>query len=274
MNLELAALHAPSQPPTEGSGQPPAKDKATSSGLMPEVVSELAEPHSVGTEAQEVVRWAHRRFGRDVILSSSFGADSALMLHLVSQIIPNIRVVFIDTGYLFKETYLFAEELQKKLGFELIVYTPQMTPARQEALYGKLWEQGEEGVRKYLQLNKIEPMQRALSELGVKAWIAGLRSTQTEHRQNLNKVGLQDGRIKIHPILDWSRERVDEYLKEHDLPRHPLYEQGYRSIGDWHSTIPVAPDQDERAGRFLGAQKECGLHLSAEANTSLSSSHL
>src|SRR5690606_5064688 len=133
-----------------------------------------------------------------------------------------------------------------------------------EALYGNLWEQGDEGVRRYLEINKVEPMQRALKELGARAWLAGLRSQQTDHRKGLSRVGIQDGFVKIHPILNWTRKQVDEYISAHELPKHPLVAQGYRSIGDIHSTIPVLPGDDERSGRLLGTKKECGLHLSAE----------
>ncbi len=280
MNLELAALHsvaplatpaserpAPGIPPS-GKSNGSASERGT--GEASDAIRELGEAAS----AEEVIRWAHRRFGRQLALSSSFGADSAVMLHLASSIVPGIKVIFIDTGYLFPETYRFAEELERRFNIDLQVYAPKITPARQEALYGELWEQGEEGVRRYLAINKVEPMQRALQELGIKAWMAGLRATQTEHRRQLTKVGLQDGRVKLHPILDWDRAQIDAYLKTHDLPRHPLYEKGYRSIGDIHSTIPVGSGEDERAGRFLGQKKECGLHLSAEQNTSLSSSKL
>ena len=225
-------------------------------------------------DALDVVRWVHEQFPGEVALSSSFGADSAVMIHLVTQVIPDIPVVFIDTGYLFPETYQFAEQLRERFKLNLAVYSARMTTARQEAVHGRLWEQGDDGVRQYLAINKVEPMQRALDELGVKAWLAGLRATQTEHRRNLETVGEQNGRVKVHPILGWDKEQVESYLVSHALPRHPLYTQGYRSIGDWHSTWPVAPDEDDRAGRALGQKKECGLHLTQEENTSLSSSGL
>lgn len=224
--------------------------------------------------AEDLVRWAHRRFGSDLVLSSSFGADSAVMLHLVTQIVPGIRVVLIDTGYLFAETYRFAEELREAFKFELVVYSPLITAARQEALYGRLWEDGEAGVQRYLEINKVEPMKRALNELGAKAWLAGLRTEQTEHRKSLARVEIQDQRVKAHPLLHWSRNQVDAYLSAHNLPKHPLVSQGYRSIGDVHSTIPVIEGQDERAGRLLGAKKECGLHLSDEERASLNAARL
>ena len=276
MNPSASLLHLPrdSAPDSQSYLAPMAAADAcalteTARGLA-ETVHEVDEQAS----AEDLVRWAARRFGQDLLLSSSFGADSAVMLHLVTQIVPGIRVLFIDTGYLFPETYTFAEELREKLRFELVVYSPLMTAARQEALYGNLWEQGDEGVARYLEINKVEPMQRALRELGAKAWLAGLRGGQTEHRKSLSRVGFQDGCVKIHPLLHWSRKNVDEYIETHDLPKHPLVAQGYRSIGDTHSTIPVLEGDDERSGRLLGAKKECGLHLSSAERTSFDASRL
>ena len=107
--------------------------------------------------ASDRVRWALDQFPGQVALSTSFGVQSAVMLHLVKRIDPRIPVVFIDTGYLFPETYLFAEQLTERLGLNLKVYAPTLTPARQEALYGKLWEQGVEGLEKYGRINKVEP---------------------------------------------------------------------------------------------------------------------
>ena len=155
-------------------------------------------------------------------------------------------------------------------------YSAPMSSARQEALYGRLWEQGEEGVKRYLQINKVEPMQRALDELGARAWMAGLRSEQTQHRAGLRRIEVQDGRTKIHPILTWTEEQMDAYMQRYDLPHHPMVEQGYRSIGDHHSTIPTTDDMDPRDGRILGKTRECGLHLplTAEQNQSLKSSGL
>lgn len=229
-----------------------------------------------GAPAEEIVAWAHQTFGDTLIMTSSFGAESALMLHLVTRIVPRIPVVFLDTGYLFPETYQFAEELTKRFDLDLRVYTPRYTAARLEALFGRLWEGDDKDIERYGWITKVEPMDRALRELGARAWIAGLRRTQTEFRKQLRVVELQDGIIKVHPILAWSKEKVRRYMAEHDLPYHPLYRFGYRSIGDVHSTVPTAVDQDERDGRLLGPKRECGIHLprTPEENASLKSSGL
>ncbi len=226
--------------------------------------------------AERVIQWAHDTFGNRLVMTSSFGAQSALMLHLVTRVVPHVPIILIDTGYLFPETYRFALELTERLNLNLKVYTPQVTTGWLEAVHGRLWEQGEQGESRYLQITKVEPMQRALRELNVQAWLAGLRREQTDHRATLRPVEQQDGRYKIHPVLHWTTKDVHDYLKKHDLPYHPLYEQGYASIGDVHSTKPITEGQHEREGRFSGLRQECGLHLpsSSEENESRNSSNL
>jgi phosphoadenosine phosphosulfate reductase len=232
---------------------------------------------ALGTSTPEVlIEWASQRFGDKLIASTSFGATSAVMLHLVHKVAPRTPIICVDTGYLFPETYQFAEDLIKRLELDVHFYAARISPARQEALYGKLWEQGEEGVNRYLQINKVEPMQRALHDLGAEGWMAGLRSEQTEHRAGLHRIDRQDGRVKIHPILHWTDDEMTAYMERHDLPYHPMVQQGYRSIGDHHSTIPTTADMDPRDGRILGKTPECGLHLplTEEQNQSLKSSGL
>ncbi len=220
-----------------------------------------ANARLAGADAEAVIAWAFDAFGERLVMSSSFGAHSAVMLHLATRVAPGIPVIFLDTGYLFPETYQFAEALRERFDLRLEVYGPRMTAARQEALFGRLYDGDEQDLRRYHQMNKIEPMQRALRELDAKAWLAGLRSDQTEFRAGLRKVELQDGTYKVHPILDWTKADVEAYMDAHDLPLHPLYVWGYKSIGDVHSTVPVEPDQDDRAGRMLGEKRECGIHL-------------
>jgi phosphoadenosine phosphosulfate reductase len=212
--------------------------------------------------AEDVIAWAADTFGEQLITTSSFGATAALMLHLVARVAPKTPVIFLDTGYLFPETYQFAKRLEDELGLRVEVYGPKMTAARQEALYGRLWEGSEEDLARYQAINKVEPLQRALRELQAAGWIAGLRASQTEHRAGLRKVELVDGIYKVHPVLTWSKQDVADYFERHALPYHPLYAWGYRSIGDAHSTAPVDPSEtDDRAGRDLGEKRECGIHL-------------
>ena len=208
--------------------------------------------------AQDIVRWALDRWGDSVLLTTSFGVQAAVMLHLVSREREGVDVVFIDTGFHFPETYQFADELAQRLPIRLHVYQPQVSAEWFVAREGKLWEQD---LDRYDRLRKVEPMQQALLELDPDATFAGLRRGQTRHRASLRHVEHADGRYKVCPILRWSTRDVFQYLKAHDLPFHPLHARGYPSIGDWHSTRPITPGEDERAGRFNGLKQECGLHL-------------
>ncbi len=228
---------------------------------VPELDLDALNARLADAPAEAVLEWAREQFGDRLILSSSFGAESAVMLHLANKVIPGIPVVFLDTGYLFPETYQFAQELTERLKLNLRVYNPKITAARQEALYGKLWEGDEQALARYNEINKVEPMDRALRELGARAWVAGLRGNQNSFRSGLRPVELQAGVYKVHPILGWDREAIHHYLRTNDLPYHPLYRRGYRSIGDVHSTRPTQEGEDARSGRRLGVHSECGLHL-------------
>ena len=210
--------------------------------------------------AQERVRWALAYLPGEFILSSSFGIQAALMLHLVSQQRPDIPVVLTDTGYLFPETYQFIDQLTERLRLNLKVYRADLSPAWQEARFGKLWEQGVEGIERYNQLNKVEPMARALDELNARTWFSGLRREQSGSRGNLPVLAIQRGRFKFLPVIDWSNKDVFYYFKEHDLPYHPLWEQGYLSVGDVHTTTKWEPGMSEEQTRFFGLKRECGLH--------------
>lgn len=215
--------------------------------------------------AADLVQWGLDTFGDRMVMSTSFGIQAAVMLDLVTQVVPNIPVIWVDTGYLPAETYKFAEELTHRLQLNLKVYQSPMSPARMEALHGKLWEQQDvEALNLYNYIRKVEPMQRALTELNAKAWLAGLRSDQTKHRQTLRRIDLQENIYKIHPILDWHSRDIYQYLTKRDLPYHPYFDLGYVSVGDWHSSRPLtANDTDERDTRFNGLKQECGLHLPA-----------
>lgn len=210
--------------------------------------------------AEERVRWAVDQYGDGLVMTTSFGIQSAVMLHLVTQIVPAIPVVFIDTGYLFPETYRFADKLTGRLSLNLRTYNPGMTAARQEALHGRQWEEGVEGLKRYNFVNKVEPMERAVRELRATAWLAGLRRSQASSRKDLRVMERQNRIAKIHPILDWDNRRVHRYLAEHALPYHPLWEQGYMSVGDHHSSVRLGEGMTEEQTRFGGLKRECGLH--------------
>jgi len=210
--------------------------------------------------AEQRVAWALESFPGRVVLTSSFGAQSAVCLHLVTVQQPDIPVVLIDTGYLFPETYQFIDKLGERLALNLHIYRAQHSPAWQEARYGKLWEQGLEGIERYNHINKVEPMQRALKELGATAWLSGLRRQQAKSRQDLEVLLWRNGRCKIHPLIDWTDRDVYRYLTQYGLPYHPLWEQGYVSIGDVHTTRQLSEGMTEEETRFFGLKRECGLH--------------
>ncbi len=210
--------------------------------------------------AEERVRWAVEKFGDGLVLTTSFGIQAAVMLHLVTRVAPKIPVIFIDTGYLFPETYRFARDLTQKLGLNMKKYVPASTAAEQEALYGKEWEQGVEGLKRYNFINKVEPMDRAIRELGATAWLAGLRRSQSSTRETVKVVQQQNKITKIHPIVDWDNRTVHQYLTKHGLSYHPLWEEGYVSVGDWHSTSKLLDGMKEEDTRFGGLKRECGLH--------------
>ncbi|MGP0129146.1 MAG: phosphoadenosine phosphosulfate reductase [cyanobacterium endosymbiont of Rhopalodia musculus] len=230
------------------------------------------------TNAQNVVEWSATTFGDGLVMSTSFGIQAAVMLHLVTQVVPHIPVIWVDTGYLPAETYRFAEELSKRLNLNLRIYQSPLTPGRMEALYGKLWDKKDlDSLNLYDQIRKVEPMQRALLELNATAWLAGLRRAQTSHRKSLERVEQQGNYYKVHPILHWDSRDIYQYLIVHNLPYHPYFDKGYVSVGDWHSSRPmIAGDESERDGRFHGLKQECGLHLplTPEAAQSLDSSTL
>ncbi|MEX9843375.1 phosphoadenosine phosphosulfate reductase [Providencia rettgeri] len=228
----------------------------------PQQIAYLAEFNSQleAMNALQRVEWAVEYLPTEFVLSSSFGIQAALTLHMVTQIVPNIPVILTDTGYLFPETYQFIEVLTDKLNLNLQVYRAKQSPAWQEALYGQLWIQGLDGIERYNQLNKVEPMERALHELQAQTWFSGLRREQSASRANLSVLGIGKGIFKVLPVIDWNNKQVYEYLTKYDLPYHPLWEQGYLSVGDTHTTRKWEEGMNEEDTRFFGLKRECGLH--------------
>jgi len=210
--------------------------------------------------AEERVAWALEHTPGKHVMSSSFGAQSAVSLHLVTRQKPDIPVVLIDTGYLFPETYRFVDELSERFALNLKVYRPRIGISWMEARYGRLWEQGLEGLDRYNSIRKVEPMLRALDELGANGWFAGLRRSQARSRADIAFVERRNERWKFHPLADWSDRDVGMYLQRHGLPYHPLWEQGYVSIGDTHTSRRWEPGMDPEDTRFFGLKRECGLH--------------
>jgi len=233
-----------------------------SNELAPEVAPELADLNRAIeplTAAHRVERTLELLPGEHV-MTSSFGAQSAVMLHLVNTVTPDVPVVLLDTGYLFPETYGFIDELTDRLKLNLKVFRADASAAWQETRFGKLWDQGLQGIERYNRINKQEPLDRALNELHASTWFAGLRRAQAKTRSHIFPIEFKRGRYKVHPLFDWSDRDIGRYLEKHRLPYHPLWKQGYASIGDWHTTRSLAEVESPDELRFFGLKRECGLH--------------
>ncbi|WP_078119338.1 phosphoadenylyl-sulfate reductase [Thiosocius teredinicola] len=216
--------------------------------------------HLEKLNAQQRIEWAMQRLPGNHVLTSSFGIQAALMLHMVTRVAPNIPVVLVDTGYLFPETYRFVDELTERLQLNLHIYRAPVSPAWQETRYGRLWEQGTAGLEHYNRINKVEPLKQALHDLDVQTWFAGLRRVQADSREQLPVLRAQEARFKVHPVIDWNNRDLYRYLRKHGLPYHPLWEAGYESVGDWHTSQPLQPGMRPEDTRFFGLKRECGIH--------------
>lgn len=219
---------------------------------------------------QEIIEWAVDRYSPYIAMSSSFQTQSMPLLHMVSQIAPALPVFFIDTGYHFWETLMYREKIAADWHLNMVdlyrssrwdIFAHQNTrrlPAEDPNLC--------------CYLHKVEPMQNALK--GYRAWISGIRRDQTAVRAQANFLELQeDGLLKINPLLNWTKTDISNYIKEHNLPQHPLFEKGYRSVGCSPCTIAIGVNDDERAGRWAGRGKvECGLHTSMFSKKNISES--
>jgi phosphoadenosine phosphosulfate reductase len=190
-------------------------------------------------------------------LVSSFGAESAVLLHLVAAIDKSVPLIFVNTQKMFGETLAYRDELAERLGFtDLRVYRPDPRLLAERDATGLRWSYDPDGC---CDLRKSEPLRRALA--GFDAWISGRKGFQAKTRAALPRFEIDEGRLKINPLADWDKARIDAYFAAHDLPRHPLEAQGYPSIGCSPCTSKVQPGEDPRAGRWRGWDKvECGIH--------------
>lgn len=209
--------------------------------------------------------YIQKHFAGRAIATTSFGAQAVVLLHLIKEYAADIPIICVDTGYLFPETYQYADQVCNQLGIEVKFYSSPVSPARMEATRGRLWQMGPEALTEYGKLRKVEPLNRALKEHQSEAWLSGLRRAQSSDRGQRAFIERQNRTTKIYPILDWTDEKIDEYIRAHALPQHPLIERGFVSIGDWHSTRKLEPGMTAEETRHGGLQRECGLHL--ESNT-------
>lgn len=211
-----------------------------------------------GLSPQEILRDAIRnQFFGDITLSSSFGADSAVLLHMVSEVDPDLPVLFLDTDRHFFQTLQYRDELAVRLGLTNIVNLKADTSeAEAEDAKGTLWRTNPD---QCCDLRKVRPLNRIMEGYG--AWISGRKRHQSTTRTNLAIVEWDGRHFKINPLATWTQADLDAYFAQHNLPPHPLVEQGFPSIGCFTCTKPVASGEDARSGRWAGTEKvECGIH--------------
>lgn len=222
-------------------------------------------------EPQEVIAWAIETFGDRIAVVTALQAEGMVVLDMAYRLKPNIKVVAVDTGRLPQETYEFLDRVRE--------HYPE---AKFEVLFPD-YREVEVMVRKHgvnlfyrsvplrllcCHIRKVRPLLRALQDLD--AWFTGLRREQWASRANIKKVELDhdhDGIVKVNPLADWTKEEVWDYIRENDVPYHPLYDKGYTSIGCAPCTRPIQPGEDDRAGRWwweVNAPKECGIHCPIE----------
>ena len=217
---------------------------------------------------QDRLAWAFQRFVTGFALTTSFGIQSAVLLHMLSQLPDGglIPVVWVDTGYLPEETYRYCAQLTEFLQIRLVVAQSAMSPARMEALHGRLWDTGKlDDLEMYHQIRKVEPLERALEQLEVSCWASGVRRGQTDHRRSMSLLDPIRERLSLRPLLDWTQKDIYYYMQDNNLPQHPLFEQGYSTVGDWHSSAPDGAELSGRNTRFGGLKQECGIHVPQEA---------
>ncbi len=218
-------------------------------------------------EAPELLDWALGKFGHSVAIATAFQAEGMVIIDIVSRLTRDVRVFTLDTGRLPEETYRMMETVRERYG--VVVETVSPDSAELEAmvgLHGPNLFRREVPLRNLCcEIRKVRPLERKLREL--RAWVTGLRRGQHDSRSEVRKIESIDGRLKLNPLADWTEEQVREYTQRHNVPMHPLYAAGYRSIGCAPCTRPVQPGEEDRAGRWWwehDADKECGIHFTPE----------
>ena len=215
-----------------------------------------------GRTAQELLRWAMERFAGRIVLTCSWQHQSSILVDMLHGIEADIRIVELDTGLLFPETYATRDRLIERYGLNVERIDPRQSVEEQEAAEGAaLWGRDPD---RCCALRKVEPLERAL--VGMDAWITGIRRAQSPTRADARMVELDPrGVVKIQPLAGWSDEDCKGYLFAHDVPYNPLHDRGFPSIGCTPCTRAIRPGEDSRAGRWADAEKtECGLHTPAQ----------
>jgi phosphoadenosine phosphosulfate reductase len=226
---------------------------ATTPGLAARLDAELRDAHPL-----TVLRAAYEHFGDRLTLVSSFGAESAVLLHLVSQVSPSIPVLFLDTGMLFGQTLDYRKNLAAQFGLtDVRDLRPAFADLATQDPKSDLWRTSVDGC---CHIRKVLPLDRAIS--GFDAWITGRKRFHGGDRLSLPVVEEAEGKLKFNPLANWAKAELEAYVAEHNLPAHPLVAQGYASVGCWPCT---KPSDDGRSGRWAGQEKtECGIHVARE----------
>jgi phosphoadenosine phosphosulfate reductase len=213
--------------------------------------------------APGVLALALKEFLGRIAVASSFAAESVVLLHLVAEIDPTTPILFLNTGKMFGETLRYRDRLQDVLGLtDIRAIGPHLDDRRARDPEGTLWSRNPDACCHF---RKVVPLSRALS--GFDATVTGRKRFQTETRPSMDTVELADGRFRINPLVDWSQDRLTRYIDEHNLPKHPMVNDGYPSIGCMPCTRRVAVGEDYRAGRWSGfAKDECGIHAGVDGD--------
>ena len=212
---------------------------------------------------KEVILWGYENFGNHFAITTSFGIQSSVILHMVQQcsLQKKIKIFWIDTGYLPSETYKYAQKLINDLSLEIEVLQSELSPARMESIYGKLWETKKScDLDKYHEIRKVKPLENALNKHQIYCWASGVRSEQTDNRKKMKFIDVIRERLSLRPLLNWKNKDIFYYMKENQLPSHPLFLKGYSTVGDWHSSSPDTINNGGRSTRFGGMKQECGIH--------------
>lgn len=210
-------------------------------------------------QPEEILRWAIDEFSPNIALTSSFQTESVVLLHMASKVDPNTKIFFLETGWHFKETIDFKDEIVKRLKLTNVADLKADQKTREEFNQKTGNKPYEVNPDYCCQINKVDPLDQALK--GLDAWISGIRRSQSKTRKDVSIVEEYQGLFKINPLANVTSGDIWWYLKEHQLPKHPLFDKGYLSIGCWPCTRPVQAGDDERSGRWAGTEKtECGIH--------------
>jgi phosphoadenosine phosphosulfate reductase len=212
-----------------------------------------------GATPHRIIQWAVERFYPRLTMATAFGPEGCILLHLLAEIEPRVRVFNLDTGYQFPETLELRERIAERYGIEVEMVRPETTVAEYEARHGGPLYVANSDQCCYDR--KIVPLRRAL--VGYDAWVTAIRADQSPHRAAAPIVGPDPkfGLVKINPLLRWTKRDVWAFIVTHRVPYNPLHDRGYPSIGCWPCTKVVGAGEDERAGRWAGqAKTECGLH--------------